>query len=74
MTNLAQWGNSVGVRLPKDILKHLKMDKGTEIQIYEDHGKIIIEKKEKYRLDDLIKAKCPYGEVDSGTALGNEEW
>lgn len=74
MTHLAQWGNSLGVRLPRDILKHLKMDKGTEIQIYEDQGKIIIEKKEKYKLEDLLKTTCPYGEIASGHAVGNEEW
>jgi hypothetical protein len=50
------------------------MDKGTEIQIYEDQGKIIIEKKEKYKLEDLLKTNCPYGEIASGHAVGNEEW
>lgn len=74
MTHLAQWGNSVGLRLPREILQHLNMTKGTEVTIYENHGKIIIEKKAKYKLDDLLKTTCPYGELDHGSPTGHEEW
>jgi antitoxin MazE len=74
MTHLAQWGNSVAVRLPQDILKDLNMLKGTEVKIYEDHGRIIIEKQKEYTLKDLLKTECPYGEIETGHAVGSEEW
>ena len=47
-----------------------------EVSLYEEDGKIIIEKKRQYSLDELlsIKKSCPYKEVDTGSKIGNEEW
>lgn len=74
MTQLAKWGNSVGIRLPQDVLKHLDMKKGTEVKIYESRGRIIIEKSKTYTLDNLLQTKCSYGEISTGEAIGQEEW
>lgn len=74
MTHLSQWGNSLGVRLPKDLLKTLDMKNGTEVTIYEEKGRIIIAPKSKYTLDSLLETSCPYGEIETGSAQGNEEW
>lgn len=75
-THVSQWGNSLGIRLPKLLWEKLNLKKGTEVFLYEKDGKIIIEKKASYSLDDLLKIKkvCPYSEIDTGLNIGNEEW
>lgn len=75
-THIAQWGNSLGIRLPKLLGEKLKLKKGTEVSLYEKDGKIIIEKRRQYSLKDLLKESksCPYGEIDSGDSMGNEAW
>lgn len=75
-THISQWGNSLGIRLPKFLGEKLNLKKGMEVSLYEEDGKIIIEKKRHYSLDALlsIKKTCPYKEIDTGSRTGNEEW
>ena len=51
-----KWGNSQGIRLPKKILKDLKIDINDKIEISLNGEKIILKKVKKYTsLDDLFK-------------------
>jgi len=77
---LSNWGNSQGLRFPKDIIKELSLSVGDKLKIFVENQKIIIEpiKKErvKYNIDDLVK-KIPkdykiYEEFDD--KIGNEQW
>lgn len=48
---ISKWGNSAAIRLPKEIMKHLSLHIGDNIQIVEKDNTVIIsivdEKKEK---------------------------
>ncbi len=77
---ISKWGNSQGLRVPKDIMENLHLRVGDTVNITVENNKVIIEpikhKKEKYNLNELV-AKIP---SDSKTkeefnyTLGKEEW
>jgi len=77
---LSNWGNSQGLRFPKDIMRELSLSVGDKLKIFIENQKIVLEpiKKEriKYNIDDLVK-KIPrdykaYEEFDG--KIGNEQW
>ena len=77
---ISQWGNSQGLRFPKDIMKELSLSIGDKVNILIENHKIVIEpikeKRERYDINDLVK-KIPdnyqtHEEFD--TILGQEEW
>ena len=77
---LSNWGNSQGLRFPKDILKELSLSVGDKLKIFVENQKIIIEpikeERVKYNIDDLVK-KIPkdykaYEEFDN--KVGLEQW
>ena len=77
---LSSWGNSQGLRFPKDIMRELNLSVGDKLKIFVENQKIILEpiKKErvKYIIDDLVK-KIPqdykaYEEFDN--KIGLEQW
>lgn len=45
-TEIATWGNSLAIRVPKKFLAALKLHKGSTIKINLEHNKIVIEKEE----------------------------
>jgi antitoxin MazE len=79
-TTISAWGNSQGLRFPKDIMKELSLSVGDKIKVFIENNKIILEpiKEEKiyYNIDDLVK-KLPKdyesNEVFSSKE-GSEEW
>ena len=74
-TQISQWGNSLGVRLPKTLGEYLGLKKGTEVEIYEKNGAIIIKKSKKYTLEKLLNmSKDSHEEVETGNTEGKEEW
>jgi len=77
---ISKWGNSQGLRLPKDIMKDLNLSIGDKVKIStEDHKVIIepvIEKQKKYDIKDLVK-KIPNDYVpheEFNERYGIEEW
>ena len=56
---LSNWGNSQGLRFPKDIMRELSLSVGDKLKIFVENQKIVLEpiKKErvKYNIDDLVK-------------------
>ncbi len=77
---ISQWGNSQGLRFPKDIMKELSLSIGDKVNILIENHKIILEpikqKREHYDINDLVK-KMPdnyraHEEFD--TISGQEEW
>ena len=77
---ISRWGNSQGLRFPKDIMKELSLSIGDKVNILIENHKIILEpikqKREHYDINDLVK-KMPdnyrtYEEFD--TISGQEEW
>lgn len=77
---ISSWGNSQGLRFPKDIMKELNLSIGDKIKIVIENQKIVLEpikqSREKYDINDLV-SKLPnnyksYEEFNNKTGL--EEW
>lgn len=75
---LTKWGNSLGIRLPQEILKQLGWKEGSKVTLFlKDDSIILSATKPKYNLNDLIKNSRPeqqHEEIDWGEALGEENW
>lgn len=54
---MQKWGNSLGLRLPKDITTKMGIEQGTELNLLLDSdGRLIIEKaKNKFTLESLLE-------------------
>ena len=79
-TTISSWGNSQGLRFPKNIMKELSLHVGDKLKILVENQKIILEpikqEREKYNIDELVK-KLPkdykaYEEFDN--TVGLEQW
>ena len=77
---ISSWGNSQGLRFPKDIMKELKLSIGDKVKIFIENQKIVVEpiKKErkKYNINDLVEL-LPHDYKTSeafSDKMGKEEW
>lgn len=81
LTKLQKWGNSQGIRIPKQFLSLASFEEGEEVEIIAEYDKIIIRHTEKpikkYKIEELFAnyeiEKNPV-EEDWGTPSGKEEW
>jgi antitoxin MazE len=60
-TQIARWGNSLGVRVPRDIAARAGLTEGTRVDIETaDDGRIIISHSiRRFTLEDLLKDMTP---------------
>ena len=77
---ISSWGNSQGLRFPKDIMKELHLSIGDKMKVLVENQKIVLEpikeSRERYDINELIN-KLPknyksYEEFDN--KVGLEEW
>lgn len=78
-TQLAKWGNSMAVRIPKAIAEAARLRLGDQLEMaVEDSGTLRIRKKKgKQKLSQLIRginAANLHGETDWGAPAGKELW
>ena len=81
VTKLQKWGNSQGLRFPKEVLDEAQIDVGDEVRISVQRGRIIVEPTSKvrgrYDLKKLV-SKIPKGyrveELNWGPPTGKEAW
>ena len=77
---ISKWGNSQGLRMPKDVMESLHLHIGDDVNIIVLDGKVIIEpiKKEilNYDLNELVsKIPTEYKVSEEfDTIVGKEEW
>ena len=77
---ISKWGNSQGLRMPKDIMESLHLQVGDNVNITMLDGKVILEpiKKEilNYNLNELVsKIPSEYkASEEFDTTVGKEEW
>lgn len=81
LTKLQKWGNSQGLRLPKDLLSSLHLAVGDEVEVSVEQGRIVIEPvtqiRGKYSLKALVReipANYQVQEENWGQASGKEAW
>ena len=80
IATISKWGNSQGLRFPKNVLTELGLSAGDKVKFYIQKDKIILEpvkkSKRKYNINELVKQipsdYKPYEEL--GSKAGMEEW
>lgn len=76
-TQIAKWGNSLGVRVPKELARRLGLVEGAQVEIDEENGRIVVcPATPRYRLDDLLKGMTPeamHEAFDWGDEMGREK-
>ena len=78
-TQLAKWGNSMAVRIPKAVAEAAKLRPGDHLELaVEDSGVVTIRKKKGTpTLKDLLRGMTSenlHGETDWGAPAGKELW
>lgn len=58
---LARWGNSLGVRIPKDIARRTGLTAGTQVEIETENNRIVITPVQQahYSLSELLVGMTP---------------
>ena len=78
-TQVAKWGNSMAVRIPKAVAVAAKLRPGDRLEMaVESSGTVKIRKpKHEPTLEELVQGITPenrHGEIDWGKPVGNEVW
>ena len=80
IATISSWGNSQGLRFPKDIMRELHLSIGDKMKILIENQKIILEPikntREQYDIHDLVK-QLPkdYKAIEEfDNKVGLEEW
>jgi len=74
---LRKWGNSLALRIPKDIAQTLSIDDHSMMELHIENGTLIIEPKKDDLLEKLVSQIHQdnlHCEIDTGRSMGNEEW
>ena len=75
---IARWGNSLGVRIPKQIAEQAQLKEGDELEISREENRLILTpQKHKYTLEELLdgmEEEHLHTEIDWGKAVGKEQW
>lgn len=81
MAKIQKWGNSQGIRIPKQLLAIASIKEDDEVELIAEYDKIIIrrarKKGEKYTLQELFadyKTEYTPEEEEWGSPTGREEW
>lgn len=73
---VTKWGNSLGVRVPKDIATRVGLREGSRVQIEAEGNRIVISvNRPVYRLEELLENMTPesmHEAFDWGEDVGRE--
>ena len=73
---IAKWGNSLGVRVPKDVAARVGLTEGARVEITAEGDKIVISvARPVYRLEELLVGMTPetmHEAFDWGSDVGRE--
>lgn len=77
-TTVQKWGNSLAIRIPKNITKDTNVSEGSTIDILVENGNIILHPSTgEYSLQELLKKitnENIHSEVTTGGQTGGEAW
>ena len=74
---IKKWGNSLALRIPKDIAQTLHIENNSNLELSIKDGALVIEPQKSTLLESLVSridADNLHTEIDTGKAVGNEEW
>lgn len=77
-TTVQKWGNSLAIRIPRNISKDTMVSEGSNIDMMVENGNIILSPSPKeYSLKELLKGitnENIHSEVSTGKQVGGEIW
>jgi antitoxin MazE len=77
-TTVQKWGNSLAIRIPKNITKDTNVSEGSTIDILVENGNIILHPSTReYSLQELLNKitnENIHSEVTTGDQTGGEAW
>lgn len=74
-TTVSKWGNSLALRLPRNIAEGMKLVEGATVELKIEDGSIrVTPKRPKYKLADLLVGESTSSEVEWGEPKGDEAW
>ncbi|MCI1722411.1 MAG: AbrB/MazE/SpoVT family DNA-binding domain-containing protein [Lachnospiraceae bacterium] len=79
ITKIKDWGNSQGVRIPKEILQEAGITKEDDLSISISEGGVFLKKIQRHRTLEERARECgkksgPYQEYNWGESRGRENW
>lgn len=75
-TVVQKWGNSLGIRIPNLYVKEFNLKNGSQVDIVEEEGNLII-KPQKLTLEMLLSGiteENKHSPIETGLSIGKEEW
>ena len=77
-TQIARWGNSLGLRLPKSVVIEAQLGAGDRVEVSVSDGAIVVRPtRPAYSLDELVARITPrnrHAETDWRAPVGGETW
>ena len=79
VTTIQKWGNSLGVRIPRDIAQDIGLTEGRDVTVEKSGGALVVRPVQlpRYNLKKLLKGITPknkHPEIDWGKPVGKEIW
>ncbi len=79
ITRIQKWGNSLGLRIPKNIAQDAGVEVGTTVNLTLKDGQLIVSpaRNRSYDLKHLLEKVTPeniHEEIEYGQAVGREVW
>jgi antitoxin MazE len=78
-TTAQKWGNSLAVRVPKNVAAQVGLKAHDDLEIIVSDGNVVLKPhiRRVYRLEDLVKgitSKNVHGEIEVESPTGREVW
>lgn len=78
-TQVKKWGNSLAVRLPRNLAEKKKLRDGSFVAVVEERNVIVIKpmRQQSFSLKELVRGIRPsniHAEIDFGKPRGKEIW
>lgn len=79
ITTIRKWGNSLGLRIPKNLAEDVQIKEGSSVQINVRKGRLVVTplNGKEYSLEELvadIKPSNLHEEQEFGAHTGREVW
>ena len=74
---IKKWGNSLALRIPKDIAQTLHIENNSILELSIKDGALVIEPQNETLLESLVSridGDNLHHAVNTGKVVGNEEW
>jgi antitoxin MazE len=58
-TQIARWGNSLALRIPRPVADALHLTEGRPVELLVEEDRLVVRPRGRYRLDDLLAGITP---------------